>query len=371
MLVGFIIWNLTQPAGQGRLFYPAISAISALGMLGLTWWLPPLGQKIIAAVVMGVLFLFALLSPFLYIVPAYTKSPILTQADLPTDLQPVHYTYDGAMQLIGYRLPEDVVRPAQTLPITLYWQVLKPVDLNYSIFIHLVGRERQVIGQLDTYPGGGRWPTTLLAPGDILADDYEIPIAPETELSHAPTRVRVLAGIYDYFEPGRPGRLATDITGNTVEPVIAAVKLIPWQWPEISRSNTPINFFDKVTLLSYHLADDRQSITFNWQANSHFEADYTVFIQAWATATGQYVAGFDGPPVQGDYPTSLWAPGEIIVDLHQLDLTGLPTGTYNLLAGLYNPATGERLPAFDSNGPLPDYAVQVGQIPIPETGVNK
>ena len=371
MLAGFIVWNLTQPAGQGRLFYPAIAAISALGMLGLTWWLPSLGQKIIAVLVMIGLFLFALISPFLYIAPAYAKPPILTQADLPAGLQPVNYTYDDAIQLIGYRLHTETVRPAQTLPITLYWKLLKPVELNYSIFIHLLGRDRQVIGQLDTYPGGGRRPTSLLSPGDIVADTYEVPIAPETEFTHAPTRLRVLAGIYDYFEPGRPGRPVVSAAGKSVEPVVAAVKLVPWQWPEISPSNAPVNFFDKATLLSHHLADDRQSITFNWQADSHFEADYTVFIQAWNIETGQYVTGFDGPPVQGDYPTSLWEPGEIIVDRHQLDLTSLPPGVYNILAGLYNPATGERLPAFDPTGPLPDYAVLTGQITISETGANK
>jgi hypothetical protein len=78
----------------------------------------------------------------------------------------------------------------------------------------------------------------------------------------------------------------------------------------------------------------------------------------------EYVTGFDGPPVQGDYPTSLWAPGEIIVDTHALSLNTLPGGEYYLLAGLYNPATGERLPASTSSGPLPDYAVNLGAIQV-------
>ena len=78
----------------------------------------------------------------------------------------------------------------------------------------------------------------------------------------------------------------------------------------------------------------------------------------------RYVAGFDGPPVQGDYPTSLWAPGEIIVDTHSLNLAALPRGEYYLLAGLYNPATGERLPAATSAGPLPDDAVNLGPIRV-------
>ncbi len=68
--------------------------------------------------------------------------------------------------------------------------------------------------------------------------------------------------------------------------------------------------------------------------------------------------------MQGDYPTTLWAPGEIIVDTHPIDPTTLPPGDYYLLAGLYDPATGERLPAFGPDGPLLDYAVNLGEIQV-------
>jgi hypothetical protein len=252
------------------------------------------------------------------------------------------------------------------LPLTLYWELLESTPLNYSIFIHLLGRQRQVIGQLDTYPGGGAWPTTLLKPGDIIADSYEIPIKPEAEFNHAPTRLWIAAGIYDLNEPGRPGKTAVNTAGEPVEPLIASTKLVPWQWPTLPETDVPINFFDKVTLLSHQLAPDHQTITFNWQVNQPFTTDYTVFIQVWRHDTAAYVTGFDGPPVQNDYPTSLWEPNETIVDTHSLDLSRLAPGKYDLVAGLYNPETGERLPAFGPAGPLPDYAVQVGTIQVEE-----
>ncbi|RME72936.1 MAG: phospholipid carrier-dependent glycosyltransferase [Chloroflexi bacterium] len=360
MVSGFIAWNITQPAGQGRLLYPATAAISALGMLGLTWFLPRQGQKLVAGLCAAGLFVFAAVSPFRYIAPAYAAPPLLTPADLPPDIQPVDFTYDGTMRLIGYRLGAEVVRPAQTLPITLYWELHQPARLDYSIFIHLLGRGRGVVGQIDSYPGGGKWPTTLLQPGQIIADRYAVPIRPEAELDHAPARLLIAAGIYDYREPGRPGKPAVDAAGRPVEPVIAAVKLVPWQWPNPPRHEPVINFFDKARLLSYELSPD--ALTLNWEATGTFDTDYTVFIQLWRVDTNEYAAGFDGPPVQGDYPTSLWSPGEIIVDVHPLDLSNLPAGTYRLLVGLYNPATGERLPAFGPDGPLPDYAVELGVV---------
>ncbi len=374
MIAGFIVWNLTQPAGQGRLLYPAIAAFSALGMLGLTWWLPRQGQKLVAVLCTMGLFVFAILSPVLYVAPAYTKAPVLTEQDLPADLQQVNFTYDGKMRLLGYHLPASTVHPAETLPLTLYWQLLEPVDLNYSIFVHLLGRQRQVVGQVDTYPGGGHWPTTLLSPGAVLADHYAVPITPAAEFNQAPTRLLIAAGIYDFNEPGRPGKPAVNADGQPVEPLIASAKLIPWQWPNPPRFDPVINFADKVTLLSYQIAPDQQSVTLNWQVNAPLGLDYTVFLQAWQAAPladsvvsglkAEYVTGFDGPPVGGDYPTSLWAPGEIIVDTHALDLNTLPPSEYYLLAGLYNPATGDRLPAATSSGPLPDYAVNLGTLRV-------
>jgi hypothetical protein len=366
MVTGFIVWNLTQPAGQGRLLYPAIAAISALGVLGLTWWLPMRAQKIVLSLGSAALFLFATLSPWIYIAPAYARPALLTEADLPAGLQRVDFIYAGRMHLIGYQLHTDTIRPAENLKLTLYWRLLRPVKQNYSIFVHILGRQRQVISQLDTYPGGGRWPTSLLPPGQILADHYTIPIPPEAEFSQAPTRLLIAAGIYDFFEPGRPGQPVTTLAGQPAAPLIASARLIPWQWPNPPQLDNPVNFSGKATLLSYQLAEDQQTLTLNWRADSSFETDYTVFIQAWRMPENKYTDGFDGPPVGGDYPTSLWKPGEIIIDTHLLDLTRLSPGTYNLLIGLYNPNTGERLPTSSLSGPLPDHAVHAGTLRLSE-----
>ena len=86
MAAGFLVWNLNLTAAQGRLFFPAIAAISSLLVLGLSGWLPPrLAHWPPAALAAG-LFLFAAASPWLYIIPAYAKPPRLSPADLPADL---------------------------------------------------------------------------------------------------------------------------------------------------------------------------------------------------------------------------------------------------------------------------------------------
>lgn len=78
------------------------------------------------------------------------------------------------------------------------------------------------------------------------------------------------------------------------------------------------------------------------------------------------LAGHDGQPDGGRFPTSAWQPGQIILDVHALTVPGdAPRGEYELEAGLYLLATMRRLPASDSAGrPLPDDAAWLGTLRV-------
>jgi hypothetical protein len=75
--------------------------------------------------------------------------------------------------------------------------------------------------------------------------------------------------------------------------------------------------------------------------------DYQVFVHL-LDAQGKVVAGNDGPPRQGLYPTSFWSPGEIIADERHWVLD-VPPGEYQLEVGFYQLGTGERLPLTGQN----------------------
>lgn len=352
VFISLLRWTAQTYASQGRLMFVAIAGISALVAAGLgalvaAGWRPWLT----GALASGLLALAAI-CPVLYIAPAYARPAPLTAADLPGDLQRVNWDISGQMRLLGYQLHSTVVRPAEQLPVTVYWQALAPMEANYSVFVKLLGRDRQVVGQLDTYPGLGAWPTRLLKPGDIIADTYYVPVAAE---ALAPSLLRIHVGLYRYEEPGRPGLPTVDADGRSVEPWLASAKLIPWQWPRVQPSHPlEVKLGEAISLIGYDL--DRQ-LTLYWQASGRPNADYTVFIQVW---DGQrQLAGFDSQPISGDYPTSWWAAGETIVDSHALDLSQLPAGEYRLRIGLYRLDTGERLPAFGPDGPLPDNALEL------------
>ncbi len=90
-------------------------------------------------------------------------------------------------------------------------------------------------------------------------------------------------------------------------------------------------------------ADGNLTVKLYWQTDTALDKDYTVFTQL-LNSTGQLVAGQDGQPLGGYFPTSQWPPAEIITDLVRLPLPpDLPAGRYTLITGMYRLDTMERL----------------------------
>ncbi len=70
---------------------------------------------------------------------------------------------------------------------------------------------------------------------------------------------------------------------------------------------------------------------------------------------GEIVAQADGDPLYNLFPFDQWQPGEEVSEDRKL--APLPQGPYSITIGIWNPQTGERLPAVDNQGnPLPDNA---------------
>jgi hypothetical protein len=99
------------------------------------------------------------------------------------------------------------------------------------------------------------------------------------------------------------------------------------------------------------------TLTLYWQTTAPLDAEYTVFVHS-LSVQGELIDQADGPPVANHYPTTAWRPGEIVQDSRLV-----PPGDHYLI-GLYDPVTGERLPAFAADGTrLPDDAVVLASGP--------
>jgi hypothetical protein len=53
------------------------------------------------------------------------------------------------------------------------------MDTSYTVFVHVLDSENKVWGQRDSLPGGGTLPTTGWLPGEVIVDQYEVPVQPD------------------------------------------------------------------------------------------------------------------------------------------------------------------------------------------------
>ena len=68
----------------------------------------------------------------------------------------------------------EIAPEGQGLRVTLWWEALEPLDRDYTVFVHLVGEDGQLVSTGDSPPLEGGFPTRLWRPGDGVADEHVI-----------------------------------------------------------------------------------------------------------------------------------------------------------------------------------------------------
>ncbi|UCC86726.1 MAG: DUF2079 domain-containing protein [Anaerolineales bacterium] len=96
--------------------------------------------------------------------------------------RPLQANLAGKMGLRGYDLSPGTGQAGRDLEVTLYWQALAPMDRDYTVFVHLVDRDGQLVAQHDSQPW---WqmplPTSTWQPGEELPDQHRLTLPPDLE----------------------------------------------------------------------------------------------------------------------------------------------------------------------------------------------
>ena len=351
VLASLLRWISLTMGAQGRLLFPAAPSVGLLLALGLTNLVPKRWEKAPLGVATLVVLLIALICPFRYITPAYAPPPTLDYLPEEAIPNPVHIVYGGKVELMGYELRERKAWPGQALHITLYWRALVPMEENYSVYIHLRTPEGALLGQRDSYPGLGNYPTSLWRPGEVVKDTYDVLIKPDAP---APVVARIEVGLYTFADKALlPAR---DPQGRDIVPVIGRFKVRGE--PQAFEVANPLSYSlgDEVTLMGYELAPKEVEaggtirLALYWQARREMGKDYVVFVHL-VDEEGNLWSQADGEPCQGKCPTSFWDEGETIRDERDVPVPSeAPPGRYRLVIGMYEPGTGQRLPLRDERG---------------------
>jgi hypothetical protein len=134
--------------------------------------------------------------------PAVSAVPI--EADHPLDL-----TFGGEIALTGYDVIERVA-PGGELRVALYWRALRPIPLDYKVFVHLLAPGDSLIAQDDSEPVAWSYPTTDWQPGETIRDEHVLIIDPSVPRGD----YLLFAGLYDPATGDRPP--VRDAAGNAL-----------------------------------------------------------------------------------------------------------------------------------------------------------
>jgi len=116
------------------------------------------------------------------------EPPTVSTLDI---VHPLEVNLGGKVRLLGYNI-QSGFRPGDNINLTLFWQCLEKMDKDYTVFTHLTDAQGRLWGQKDNPPVDGFYPTTGWETGEIVRDQYDIPISPD-----APTgEYQIEVGMY-------------------------------------------------------------------------------------------------------------------------------------------------------------------------------
>lgn len=267
----------------------------------------------------------------------------------------VAYRLDAALTpeiaLLGHDLElSNPFAPGQKGTVLLYWHVTgSPArDLQWRLTLQDDGGTEWPL-LATARPLGAGFPTSWWKPGEVWGKSYDFTVPP-----HAPSgsyHVVAQLSAMNGAPVGRPVVLGEIEIAGRPRAFVA---------PDVTRTKNT-EFGVEMRLLGYDPSATELSpgsdieIVLHWQALAEMQQSYTVFVHVMDGA--QVVAQHDAVPGEGTLPTTGWLPGEFVSDRIVVPLPGdLQPGRYALVTGVYDAASGERLPVTDAAGqPLGDH----------------
>jgi hypothetical protein len=357
-------WMTQVQAPHGRLLFPALGAWALLLAAGHHYatQTPPYSKG-------GRLFLLllaslALLAPGARIwatfAPPRLHPPEEIQGDTPL-------IYGKQARLLDAHIDRARVAPGESFAVRACWQAEQTISEDYTVFVQLFGPEDRIVAAKRTYPGLGRFPTSLWPTERAFCDTYRLEVE-----KRAPTPLvyRLELGLFE-AESGHRLEASTPEGRELHPPVVGQVAIVPDEPLEVEATTSlNVQLGESIALRGFDVrsrieAGEPLTVTLHWTALEDVEEELVAFVHLWNPGAPEPLLQHDSPPRNGWYPTRWWRAGDQIPDSHRLPIPeDLAPGSYPLWAGLYRPEDLTRLPVIGPEGPLPYDLIPLGEVEV-------
>jgi hypothetical protein len=95
------------------------------------------------------------------------------------------------VELRNVEIPREAIVD-ETIPITLTWHALEQMDRPWSVFIHLVDAQEEIIDEHNAKPVNGAFPMSSWVRGDWVRDSHQLALQ-----NANPGKYRLWIGLWD------------------------------------------------------------------------------------------------------------------------------------------------------------------------------
>ncbi|MEM7116575.1 MAG: hypothetical protein AAF614_29340 [Chloroflexota bacterium] len=104
---------------------------------------------------------------------------------------PVDATFGDQIKLAAAVVKGNITA-GETISVNLYWEAVRIPDADYTVFVHLVDGNNELVTSHDGQPHNGRFPTSHWLPGEMLLDSHPLALPPDLP----PDSYQIKAGLY-------------------------------------------------------------------------------------------------------------------------------------------------------------------------------
>ncbi len=297
---------------------------------------------------------------------------------VPQTTHPLAARFDQALQLVGYDAAEQSVRAGQMWNADLTWRADAHVGADVRAVFQWLDAAEQLVAERELPIGTPTYPTSAWQPGEVIRQHFSVSV-PNAARGSMQLAVQVREArtqrILRVVAPRAansmlPSAYAASSESPTSERLLLTTVRVQqaehrFVAPDVSH---PLNVVlgEQAKLIGYQSSQSRSTLDVKlvWRALDSTTTRYKVFVHV-LDAAEHVVAQHDAEPANSLRPTSEWQNGEYISDLHRINLNGVPAGEYRVEVGMYDAASGERLPLFARGAQQSDRRLILTTVRVP------